>query len=914
MPMKRITLLTLLVAIFGVTAFAQQNLRLFQQENAQSPSPAFKCALRSAQSVAQAPRRAEGELVTPPATAQVETWYTIDGKFLANSPYGIQDFTSLMTSINVAIDGSDIYIQGLAYYFPEGWIKGSINGSIASFANGQFVGEDQYGAEYFCGTDDTQTLVENIVFNYNAEEGLLEASTLYLLENNGTTEPNPYSYWYKPTFSKTAPAEKTVVIPENLVPEEWVITYDNNMDVPSSGSLMIGFDGTDVYLQGLCSYLPEAWIKGSLDGTTITFPGSQYFGFYQDTPYSGYDMYLQEEDLVFTYDAEANTITAKTAEITIYTSTLLKGDIYRNAVIRKVIEKAVTPATPTISQIYDASSGPVLMFTVPTLDVDGNGIVSSKLSFQLFNDVEQEIAPVTFSAADYSSLTEDMTIIPYGFTDKTEIFPTYVYLKQTDYNNWNRIGIQSIYTGGGEENKSEIFWYTIKEYGKVTFNFNAMTNEPCSSNDSKDGDITEDRQITQGAVTLTVSPNPEGTPNRFWSTVNGPQLRVYGGTLTFEAAAGKVINKIVFNNARWNDKNSADTGSFDGATWTGEAQKVVVTIAGNTQLNSIDVIPVDFVPTPIVAPEDLATDTYVFKANSVKPYYDPAELTLWLKVGFDGDDVYIQGLAADVNSSADQLWVKATKNEAGQYVIPANQFMGTVSFWMSNNDYYFTALDAEGKMIDAVLDFDQEKSQFTSSQSLVINALPTDVYAYQTFTDVIITKFNEVAASPADPIINSIDFGEWSTGFNCSIPTLGSNGETLNPQKMFYTVWVEKDGQQAPYVFKADMYYGVEKDMTEAPFSFNYGSWDGSHNIYFQDGVEECSTWTKVGIQSIYYGGGERNASAVVWFDNPIASGISDIEMDGKAAEFVIFNIAGQRLDAPRKGLNIINGRKVLIK
>ena len=124
------------------------------------------------------------------------------------------------------------------------------------------------------------------------------------------------------------------------------------------------------------------------------------------------------------------------------------------------------------------------------------------------------------------------------------------------------------------------------------------------------------------------------------------------------------------------------------------------------------------------------------------------------------------------------------------------------------------------------------------------------MYAYQTFTDVIITKFNEVAASPADPIINSIDFGEWSTGFNCSIPTLGSNGETLNPQKMFYTVWVEKDGQQAPYVFKADMYYGVEEDMTEAPFSFNYGSWDGSHNIYFQDGVEECSTWTKVGIQS----------------------------------------------------------------
>ena len=110
------------------------------------------------------------------------------------------------------------------------------------------------------------------------------------------------------------------------------------------------------------------------------------------------------------------------------------------------------------------------------------------------------------------------------------------------------------------------------------------------------------------------------------------------------------------------------------------------------------------------------------------------------------------------------------------------------------------------------------------------------------------------------------------------------NGETLNPQKMFYTVWVEKDGQQAPYVFKADMYWAIEEDATEVPYSFNYGSWDGNHNIYFQDGVEECATWTKVGIQSIYYGGGECNKSSVVWVDTP--AGIADIESDVKAKEF----------------------------
>ena len=905
--MKRITLFAMLFALISVVAFAQNN----QREDAQSQRSAFKCIDRHALTATNAVLNADGELVTPPATAQEETWYTIDGILFVNTPAGTQDFTSSVPTIKVAVDGSDIYIQGLSYYFRDGWIKGTLNGTTATFAYGQLVGADEYGAIYMCGTNDAETLTD-VVFNYNAEEGMMESQTTYILENSTATEIGPYCYWYRPAFSTKEPS-KLVELPDGVTAEEWVITYINNMDEPSSGALKIGFDGNDVYLQGLCGYLPESWIKGSLDGTTITFPGGQYFGFYQDSPYYGYDLYLQPEDVVFTYDAEANKITAITEEITVYTSTLLKGDIYKNAVILKVFEQAATPAMPTISQIYESTS-PVAIFSVPVLDVDGNPISSSKLSYQFLSDVEEEISPITFSPADYSSLTEETTVFPYGFADNTEIYRSHVYLKQADYKKWNKIGLQSIYTGGGEENKSEIYWLTIKPYEKATFDFNAMTDEPCSSNDSDAGDIKEDRKFTEGTVTLTVSPNPEGTPNRFWSTKNGPQLRVYGGTLTFEAGVGKAISKIVFNNAKWNNDNSADTGTLDGATWTGEAQKVVVTIAGNTQLNSIVVYPADYVPTAVEAPEGLVTETYFLKANSLKPYYDPAELTLWLNVGFDGDDAYIQGLAADVNTDADQLWVKATKNEAGQYVIPANQFMGSVSFWMSSNDYYFTAIDNDGNMTDAVFDFDAEKSEFTTAQTLVLNGLPSEVYAYQTFNDVVITRFNEIAVSPSDPKINSIDFGEWSSGISCIIPTESSNGDILNPKKLFYTVWVEKDGQQAPYIWKADMYYGVDEDATEMPWSFNYSSWDGTHNIYFQDGVEECNTWTKVGIQSVYYGGGECNKSAVDWIENPNASGISDIAADAEAGKCVIYNIAGQRMDAPRKGLNIINGRKVLVK
>ena len=899
--MKKITLLTMLVALFGGTAFAQQ-------------TTAFKCIERTAQTaIRKAPQAtAANELVTPPASATVETWHTTDGVLFVNTPSGPVEYRP---DIQVAIDGSDIYLQGLAYWFPEGWVKGTISETTATFATGQFVGEDEYGPEYICGTNDAETLTD-IVFDYDATEATLKAVTIYILENSEADVISPYCYWAQPTFGKEGSSgPQPVVAPEGLETDEWAISAMDNFGDPVSGYVNIGFDGNDCYMQGFCHYLPETWLKGTLEGDKITFPGNQYFGPYDADYYTHYEFYLRPEDVVFTYDAEAGKMTAE-GEIYVREAVRnYKGDVYNDPVITKVIEKAATPATPSISQIYDGTQAPILMFTVPTVDTEGNALASSKLFFQFFKDVEQEISDVTFDPADYPNLTEAMTIFPYGFTCGEEITYNYMHLKQADYSTWNKIGMQVIYLGGGEENKSEIFWFDIKPYEKATFDFNAMTDEPCSSNDDNSGDINEDRVITANGITLTISPKTEEatTPNRFWSTNNGPQLRVYSGTLTFEAPVDKVIQKMVFNNGRWNNGNSADSGAFEGNVWTGEAKKVVVTIAGNTQINSIEVYPTDYIPTAVEAPEGLVTDTYIFQARSEKPYYDPADLTLWVKAGFDGDDVYIQGLASDYNSSTSELWVKATKNETGQYVIPANQFMGSVSFWMSTIDCYFTAVDAQGNMVDAVLDYDAEKGQFTTDQPLVINASLTELTPQQTFTGVTITKFNEVAATPADPTMNSLTFDEWSHYITFYIPQVGTEGETLNPQKLFYTIWIQSGNGVEPYVFSPDMYWGFDGDTTELPWSQYYSSWDNAHSIYFYDDAAVFEGWAQVGVQSIYYGGDEVRKSAISWIETPFYTGIENISTEQTAGK-AIYNISGQRITAPAKGLNIINGQKVMIR
>lgn len=107
-----------------------------------------------------------------------------------------------------------------------------------------------------------------------------------------------------------------------------------------------------------------------------------------------------------------------------------------------------------------------------------------------------------------------------------------------------------------------------------------------STNESSDGDITEDVSATSGDVTITVSPCEGRNPNRMWSG----SLRMYGGNLTV-ASKGEKISSINFelNSSKWGDNNSADSGTLTKGNWSGSASEVVITIAANTQIKKMTV-------------------------------------------------------------------------------------------------------------------------------------------------------------------------------------------------------------------------------------------------------------------------------------------------------------------------------------
>lgn len=255
-----------------------------------------------------------------------------------------------------------------------------------------------------------------------------------------------------------------VTPPADLTTEEYLfIGTDDYYEAEDQHPVLVGFDGNDVYFQGLSLVLEDAWVKGSINDGKVTIPG-WFLGEYQSI-FGSYNIAFGGAE--FTYDAEKDQFTC--AEYKTYAKTDEEDvamDEYSNVTITKIIEKAAKPAMPEITSFKVSSNGYVSTnITIPLTDVNGDPMLSSKLSYQLFTDINGTVAELVFDPADYENLTEEMTVIPYSFDDDWDIYKggSVIYLNQANYADWNKIGVKSIYTGGGETNESDIFWYTIKE-------------------------------------------------------------------------------------------------------------------------------------------------------------------------------------------------------------------------------------------------------------------------------------------------------------------------------------------------------------------------------------------------------------------------------------------------------------------
>lgn len=496
--MKNLTLL-LLLAVISFTMSAQSIQGNMNQPLPHPTKNDFPFAKRH---VVEAPR---ANLSRPMqvASQQTSTEVVIPPTDLATAPYRLNGYVFdglqwelVSRTLNIGFDGNDVYLQGFSYYLPEAWIKGTLDEtkSTVSFPM-QYFGKysgfdlDLYFYPITPKAENGKTVYEQIdaVFNYNSNTGTFVLSqdvVCYILENTSDTVLS-WALQYDSQLNIT-PDSDMVNVPIDLETQEYVLSgtymsYDDDKTWsegdPLHENVKVGFDGDDIYIQGMCIYLPLAWIKGHREGDDYIFENGQYFGtfIYQGEAYPLYFMgckpeSLEAEQMVMNYNAETGElVTRQWYGISSLKMDVSLYDMIGNVRFAHIADIPAVPAPPEVLyyEYYPDEEFGYLILNIPTTDVDGSPLLTDKLGYQLFCDYGYGPEPYIFSA-DLYLFDEDKTTISYNFDDEMNFLSHgNLVVVYSLGNELQQIGVRSVYEGGGETCYSAIGWYVVSENDKV---------------------------------------------------------------------------------------------------------------------------------------------------------------------------------------------------------------------------------------------------------------------------------------------------------------------------------------------------------------------------------------------------------------------------------------------------------------
>jgi hypothetical protein len=579
-----------------------------------------------------------------------------------------------------------------------------------------------------------------------------------------------------------------------------------------------------------------------------------------------------------------------------------------------VEDVAAMPSDPEFITInpYNAEAGygSVLVY-IPMDDVNGNMMDLNQLYYIIYGKNGEEITQITYPADLYENLDEDLTEIPYSYFDGWDFDKTSDGYKRVFLNfefDYDAMGVQSIYYGGGEVNATDIIWFVPEESETTEAQWVAAEQGYENTQEVTDIIISEEDGITGAFATA------EGTnAPKYYD--RGEAVRINAGnTLTISSAEYPIVKIELVLGSRTDIALASEDGDFavdaenSLATWEGEANEVVFTVpqgltpTGQAYIAGINVyyLAGEKEPELIELPDGAEVEEYYYRAGYEGEEADA--VNAYSNVAFVGDQVYIQGLC-QYNSDA---WVVGTMTD-NVLTIPAGEYVGDYyTFDDETGDEYVFNLMTE----EMTFTYDPEKDEFTTN-SIAIDAYydGQPVGNFVSYDYAVITKIVEVAGTPADP-----EFTGWNLDVNDTsypyvdyvIPLVDTNGNPMLGSKLAYRFYyaTEEEGE-VQYVCTADAYEEISEDMSEIPYNFS-DDWD-IYNYRLYVYAEDFTKWTKIGIQSVYYGGGETNESNIAWVDLAEyweAVGIEEIAAaQSKSVKF--YDLQGRQVNADAKGIVI---------
>lgn len=425
------------------------------------------------------------QVVTPPADALYYD-YVLTG--VANWPSNPAE--ELQDPVYVAVSGNDVYVSGLCGFLPDAWVKGTRDGDKVTFVKGQYFGKETaygLGQLYFLGMDETNAAAD-VVFSFDEMTGVYTTST-WILVSDGPSDTNPYYYISNATLSPgKVITDEPVEAPTDLTTQDYELTgtkmfYDDDMNFRTeevSRYARVGFDGNTVYVQGLCEQLPYSWVKGTISGDDATFAKGQFFGVYTDMTGS-YPLYFGGNyfgdefcDMQWDYASNTGVFQRVTSYMVLNSenTALAPYEKYANAKLAPMANVEATPGDPSVLEFQpfvESMNAGYVRFDIPKVDVNGKAMALPRLGYTVYSDIAGTVNALTFTPEEYEGLEEATTVIPFEAYNGSTLFLGGSFVMLFSWmNDFDRIGIQSVYTGGGKENRSNIVWYDIDKAAVAT--------------------------------------------------------------------------------------------------------------------------------------------------------------------------------------------------------------------------------------------------------------------------------------------------------------------------------------------------------------------------------------------------------------------------------------------------------------
>lgn len=328
----------------------------------------------------------------------------------------------------------------------------------------------------------------------------------------------------------------------------------------------------------------------------------------------------------------------------------------------------------------------------------------------------------------------------------------------------------------------------------------------------------------------------------------------------------------------------------------------------------------------LTPPDGLKTTTCTWECNG-----EPTEHSVYTgvgnyaKIGFDGDDVWIQGTSGIMP----EAWIKGKRQNDGSITFDSMQLLGlykpqhTPLTWLYVYGVKFAPGGSEDEpelvLATPTESYTLKKESDTSyscsipvvqgTRETINKTFMTLTFAFTQRVDNPVMVISDKLGQPATPqtpyVLAAMSFGDGIYYVHYAIPQTDTDGLLMDPEQLFYEIYI--DGEQ--FTVMPETYPGAPAEGYKlVPYRFTddmqniLSAWiEGSPN---HDLITYVPIEKTVAVRSVYLAGGERHESGLMTIN--IADGIESVSEDESPVISTEYrSISGARVNSDYRGLRL---------